>query len=147
MFRNLPPAEEFLSVKNDIYPGDYFLSCYRWYSMSPGDIYYLVRDGAGKGYMPEIESEETWAGQAELSVNYQRAGMIQLATIIVSSLPEYPYFRRMLDLGCGPGLFGTAITMIHPSMDAVLFDRSAVARVTEDVVKEYGMSGRIEVIG
>jgi len=146
-FRNAPAAAEFLEVKNDIYLGDFFLSCYRWYSIPAGDICDLVRDGPAERRMPEIESEETWAGQARLSANYQRAGMVQLAVRLVSSLPEYRSFGKMLDLGCGPGLFGTAITMGHPSMNAVLFDRPAVAGVAEEVVKEYGMGDRIEVVG
>ncbi|MDK2975331.1 MAG: hypothetical protein PWP08_1702 [Methanofollis sp.] len=146
-FRNSPTAAEFLAEKNDLYLGDFFLSCFKWYNMSADDICGLVRDGPGERCMPEIESEETWAGQARLSVNYQRAGMVQLASRLVSSLPESPSFRRMLDLGCGPGLFGTSIAMSHPSMNVVLFDQPAVAGVAEEMVKEYGMGDRIEVIG
>lgn len=145
-FRNSPAADEFLSVENDVYLGDYFLSCRRWYSMSSTDICELVRNGSGDGNMPEIESEEMWAEQAQLSINYQRAGMAQIATHLVSSLPEYLSFKRMLDLGCGPGLVGTSIVMNHPSMSAVLFDRPAVARVARQVVDEYGVSERVEVV-
>ncbi len=72
--------------------------------------------------------------------------MVQLAGRILSSLPEYPSFRKMLDLGCGPGLFGTSVAMDHPSLNAVLFDRPAVAGVAEEVVKEYGMGDRVEVV-
>lgn len=146
-FRNLPAADEFLAEKNDVYLGDFFLSCYKWYNMSADEICDLVRNGPGERCMSEIGSQETWAGQARLSANYQRAGMVQLATRIVSSLPEYSSFRKMLDLGCGPGLFGTSFVLNHPSMNAVLFDRPAVARVAEEVVEEYGIRDRIEVIG
>lgn len=146
-FRNSAVAAEFLEEKNDLYLGDFILSCSRWYSMSVDEICGCVRDGPGEREMPEMESEEVWAGQARLSANYQRAGMVQLASRLVSSLPEYPSFRRMLDLGCGPGLFGTAFAMNHPSMHAVLFDQPAVADVAEEMVEEYGMGGRIEVVG
>jgi SAM-dependent methyltransferase len=151
-FKNSSVADEFLAVKNDIYLGDFLLSCYQWYNMSSGDICNLVRNGPGERCMPEIvrswsqESEEMWAGQAKLSVNHQRSGMVQLATRLVYSLPEYPSFKKMLDLGCGPGLFGISMTMSHPSMTAVLFDRPAVARVAERVVEDYEMSDRIEVL-
>ncbi|WP_067050603.1 class I SAM-dependent methyltransferase [Methanofollis ethanolicus] len=147
LFRNSPAAAEFLAENNDVYLGDFFLSCYRWYSMSPDDICDLVRDGPGERCVSDLESEETWREQARLSVNYQRAGMAQLAVRLVSSLPEYPSFRRMLDLGCGPGLCGTSIAMSHPSMKAVLFDRPTVAGVAEEVVEEYGMGDSVAVLG
>ena len=146
-FRNLPATEEFLAEKNDLYLGDFFLSCYHWFNMSSGEICSVLKDESDDRSMQEMESEENWAVQAKVSLNYQRAGLAQIATKIVSSLPEYSLFDKMLDLGCGPGFFGTSITMNHPSMNAVLFDRPAVARVAEDVVKEYGMGDRIEVIG
>lgn len=146
-FRNAPAAAEFLAEKNDLYLGDFFLSCYRWYNIPAGDICDLVRDGPAARRMPDIGSEETWAGQARLSINYQRAGMVQLAVRLVRSLPEYRSFEKMLDLGCGPGLFGTAIALGHPSMKAVLFDRPAVAGVAGEMVEDYGMRGRIEVVG
>ena len=146
-FRNLPAVDEFFGAKNDVYLGDSFLSYHNWYNMSPGQICGLIRNGPAQGDMPGMDSEDLWMEQAELTVNFLRAGMAQLAVSLVSSLPEYPSFQNMLDLGCGAGVFGTSIAMNHPSMKAVLFDRPAVVRVAQEVVDEYEMGERIEVTG
>jgi trans-aconitate methyltransferase len=115
--------------------------------MSSGQICELIRNGPAHGDLPDMDSEDLWMEQAELTVNFLRAGMAQLAVSLVSSLPEYPSFQNMLDLGCGAGVFGTSIAMNHPSMKAVLFDRPAVVRVAQEVVDEYEMGERIEVTG
>ncbi|PWR74547.1 methyltransferase [Methanospirillum stamsii] len=146
-FKNLPAVEEFFAEKNDKYLGDSFLSYYDYYNMSSTQICELVRNGPGDGEMPNINSEDLWTEHARLTVNFLRAGMAQLAIRHVSSLPEYPTFRRMLDLGCGTGVFGTLITMNHPSMKAVLFDRPAVLRVAQEVIDEYEMGDRVQVTG
>ncbi|MBP2132495.1 SAM-dependent methyltransferase [Methanomicrobium sp. W14] len=148
LFRNLPAAEEFLASNDDTYLGEFFLSSFRWYNLSSDDICSLVKYGPDKCmHKNKTESEGIWAEQAELSVNYQRAGMVQLASRIVSSLPEFGSFRKMLDLGCGPGLFGISIAMGHPSMNAVLFDRPAVSKVAERLIGEYGMEDRVKAVG
>jgi cyclopropane fatty-acyl-phospholipid synthase-like methyltransferase len=66
---------------------------------------------------------------------------------IVSALPEFPPFRRMLDLGGGPGLIGMAIVAAHPSMTGVVFDLPPVVKVAEKFIKEYEMETRMEVLG
>lgn len=146
-FKNVPAVCEFFAEKNDKYLGDSFLSYYNYYNMSSDQICNLVRNGPGDQGMPNIDSEELWTEHAKLTVNFLRAGMAQLAIHHVSSLPEYPSFKKMLDLGCGTGVFGTSITMSHPSMKAILFDRPAVLRVAQEVVDDYEMGDRIEVAG
>ena len=146
-FRNLPAAEGSLALKNVMYLGDCFLTYYYWYNMSPGRICNLVRNSPAESGVNDMNSEDLWAEQARLSVHVPGAGMAQLATRLVSSLHEYPSFQKMLDLGCGSGLFGTSIAMSHPSMKAVLFDRPAVARVAREVVDAYEVGDRIEVAG
>jgi len=56
-----------------------------------------------------MASGETWAQFAASMANAERAGAAQQAAMIVSDLPEFPAFKKMLDLGGGPGLIGIAI--------------------------------------
>jgi len=95
----------------------------------------------------DMDTEETWAQFAAGIANYQRAGLAQLAVEIVSELPEFSSFKKMLDLGGGPGLVGITIVAAHPSMKGVIFDKPAVVKVAETFIKEYEMEDRIEVLG
>lgn len=60
---------------------------------------------------PEMgaESEEIWAQMAITAANYERSGIAQYTAEIISELPEFLSFRKMLDLGGGPGLIGISI--------------------------------------
>lgn len=147
-FSNSPLAEEFLVSDRPAYLGEYLRNTFPWYDLSPEAIVRLVREGSSALNEPvEIASEDLWETHARGSINYQRAGMVQLAVRIISSLPGYPGFSRMLDLGCGPGLMGIGLVLEHPSMTAVLFDQPAVIRVAEELVREYEVSKRVTVIG
>jgi predicted TPR repeat methyltransferase len=66
---------------------------------------------------------------------------------ITSKLPEYQHFRKMLDLGGGPGIIGIAVVAAHPSMKGVICDLPAVVKVTETYIKEYEMEDRVKVLG
>lgn len=145
-FQNTPLAEEFLVRGTPTYLGEYLKNTYPWYNVSPEMISRLVRAGPSVSQIPvAVESEELWELQARGSINYQRAGMVQLIVQIISSLPEYPAFSRMLDLGCGPGLMGIGLVLDHPTLHAVLYDQHAVATVAEESVREYGVCDRVTV--
>ena len=94
-----------------------------------------------------ISSEDMWARQAVLMADNQRAGWVQQGVDIVSQLPEFPSFKKMLDLGGGPGLHGFAIVASHPSMKGVIFDKPAMVKVAETFIKEYEIGDRMEVMG
>jgi ubiquinone/menaquinone biosynthesis C-methylase UbiE len=96
--------------------------------------------------IPEF-SEEMSKKYAAIYANSERAGDAQTALEIVSKLPEFPSFQKMLDLGGGPGLIGMAIVASHPSMKGVIFDLPPVVNVAKALIKEYGMEDRMEVLG
>jgi predicted TPR repeat methyltransferase len=79
-------------------------------------------------------------------VNVERAGIAQRIAEIVANLPESLSFRKMLDLGGGPGVIGIAIVIAHPNMKGVIFDQPTVVKVAECFIKEYEMEDRIEVL-
>jgi len=64
----------------------------------------------------------------------------------VVELPEFPSFKKMLDLGGGPGLIGMAIVAEHPNMKAVNFDLPPVIKEAKVFIKEYGMEDRMKVL-
>lgn len=82
-----------------------------------------------------------------MMVNVERVGDAQQMVQIVTKLPEFSSFQKMLDLGGGPGIIGMAIVNAHPSMKGVIFDLPHVVKVAETCIKEYGMEDRMEALG
>ncbi len=148
LYQNAPITQSFLVEGSPIFLGPMFTftcqMCYVALDNLPG----LVREGPPQ-LSPEadMDTEETWAQFAAGIANYQRAGLAQQAVQIVSELTEFPSFKKMLDLGGGPGMVGIAIVAAHPSMKGVIFDKPAVVKVAETLVREYEMEERIEVLG
>lgn len=95
----------------------------------------------------DMGDEEVWARYAVSMANYQRAGAAQQAVEIVSAIPEFSSFKTMLDLGGGPGIIGIALVKAHPTMNGVIFDQPAVARIAEQFIKEHHMENRITTMG
>ena len=144
---NSPIAHDFLVKGKDTYLGDYLRASDPWYTLPPEKISLLVREGPPERKEEIISgSDEFWEMQTRGSINYQRSGMAQMAVKLISSLPEYTGFSRMLDLGCGPGLLGIALILDHPTMNGVLFDQPPVAEVARRCAAEYGVSDRVTVM-
>ena len=147
-YRNTTTAQEFLVEGGPTYIGELF-TFQTQMSMYAGinDLPKLVREGPPPP-SPEMDmaSGEMWAQFAKSMANSERAGAAQQAVRIVSDLPEFPTFKRMLDLGGGPGLLGIAIVAAHPSMSGIIFDQPAVAKVAQAFVREYGLDDRMEVM-
>ncbi len=148
-YRNTKVAQEFLVEASQTYLGELF-TFQTQMSMYAGlnDLPELVREGPPPP-TPEMDmaSGEMWAQFAKSMANSERAGAAQQAARIVSELPEFPTLKKMLDLGGGPGLIGTAIVASHPGMSGVIFDQPAVANVAQAFVGEYGLDDRIEIMG
>jgi len=51
-----------------------------------------------------------------------------------SELQEFTSFKKMLDLGGGPGLVGIAIVASHLNKKGVIFDRPAIIKVAESFI-------------
>jgi len=138
----------FLVEGSPIYLGQLFTlsTQFSWHA-ALNDLPKLVKEGPPPP-SPEMDmgSEELWALAATVMANQEQAGQAQQAAEIVSGLPEFPLFRKMLDLGGGPGIVGIAIVGAHPSMKGVIFDRPPVVKVAETCIKEYEMENRMEVL-
>jgi hypothetical protein len=146
LYRNTALAQTFLVEGNQTYLGELFA----FMASSDASLEHipaLVK--LGPPPQPETSpfSEEIYAKTAAMMVNVERAGDAQQMVKIVTKLPEFSSFHRMLDLGGGPGLIGMSIVNAHSSMKGVIFDLPHVVKVAEACIKEYGMEDRLEVLG
>jgi len=146
LYWNTALAQTFLVEGNQTYLGQLFA-----FMASSDDslehIPALVKLGPPPQPGTPSFSEEMYAQTAAMMVNVERAGDAQQMVKIVTKLPEFSAFQKMLDLGGGPGLIGMAIVNAHPSMKGVIFDLPPVVKVAKTYIKEYGMEDRMEVLG
>jgi len=145
MYRNLPVAQAFLVEDSPTYLGAMLQMMHSDYSLE--NLSELVKEGPPPKPETIPEFLEMSKKYAAIYANGERAGDAQTALEIVSKLPEFPSFRKMLDLGGGPGLIGMAVVASHPSMKGVIFDLPPVVNVAKTFIKEYGMEDRMEVLG
>ncbi len=147
LYRNLPAAQSFLKEGTPAYLGPLFFAT----QQAGIDILDNLADMIREGPFPispesDMADESFWAGAAEAGVGWAVGGIGRMITEIIARLPEFPSFKKMLDLGGGPGIFGIAIVAAHPSMKGIVFDQPAVVKVAEKYIREYELEDRMETM-
>ena len=105
----------------------------------------LIRKGK-TAISQKPSSQKLGARMIERCANAQRSGMAQQIAKLVASLPEFPRFKKMLDLGGGSGLICIAIISEHPNMRGIIFDLPLVVDIADKFISEYDMNERIETM-
>nr|VFJ59633.1 MAG: Dimerisation domain-containing protein [Candidatus Kentron sp. FW] len=146
-YRNTPQAQIALIRGEPTYMGEMFLLIMQVAQAPLDRLTELLTDGPPPPEDWLTASEDLWVRYTYGIANFQRAGLARQAAEIVSALPEFPTFGKMLDLGAGPGFVAMAVVDAHPSMTGVVFDQPAVSRIAQNFIDEYGMADRVSVIG
>lgn len=144
LYQNRPDVQTFLVEGSPIYVGQGF-SHFAKFHFALDNLSNLIKEGPPSP-LPDMGSEDMWADSLKISANTTRAGFAQQMVEIISGLPEFPSFQKMLDLGGGTGLNCIGIVSAHPTMKGVIFDRPAILNVAKTFIKEYEMEDRIEVL-
>lgn len=145
-YRNTMETEVALSRKSPAYVGEMLVMMNQMSAETVTGMTQRVRAGAPSG-ASDLGAEEIWVGFARSMANYQRGGIAQKMAGIVSKIDGFASFKKMLDLGGGPGLYCIAMVAEHPSMHGVIFDQPAVVKVSEEFIAEYRMQDRVAVMG
>ncbi len=145
-YKNTSIAETFLVQGKPAYLGDMFLLQASQEDACGSDLKDLIIKGPRPNNENLGDSPEIWGRFAKSMANNQRSGSAQMAADLVSRLPEFQSFNKMLDLGGGPGINCIAMVSKHPKMKGVVFDRKPSTDVATDFIKEYGLEERIEVL-
>ena len=146
LYQNTPVTQNFLVDNTLTYVGQMLTFMAR--ADAPlENLTKLVKEGPPPRQAELSISDEMFAQSAAMMVNTELAGDAQMAVKIVSNLPEFPSFKKMLDLGGGPGIIGMAIVNEHPDMRGVIFDLPPVVEVAKSYIREYQIGDRVEVLG
>jgi predicted O-methyltransferase YrrM len=148
LYSNTQNSLEFLSQNSSTFLGTMIINQNRIDEQTIPKISSLVKEGP-PDVIPETEmnSEEMCLQFTEDTAAGERAGIAQNIVKHISTLPEFTSFRKMLDLGGGPGLNSIAIIASHDKMEGIVFDRSEIVKITKRYIGDYGLSDRMGVIG
>lgn len=147
VYSNTSFAENHLRKDSPSYLGGLVETLSRRQHRNLGCIAELVRNGPPEVNRKErLHEESLWQQSVRHLASYQKAGMARRVADLISSLPEFPAMKRMLDIGCGPGVMCMAVVQRHPSLHGVLCDLPTVMEVALEEMAAAGMESRISTI-
>ncbi|GAA0738857.1 class I SAM-dependent methyltransferase [Clostridium oceanicum] len=148
-YKNKEIASKYLVKSSNLFIGTYIRMLSSTSGFDDIDIVKLTKEGP----ISESDDKEAVEESYELYGDYtqmiktgQKVGRANEIADLVSSLPEFNNFNKMLDLGGGPGLIAMAITKRHHGIQSVVFDTPEVSKIAEESIKEYGLEERVKVL-
>ncbi len=146
MFSNTPESEEFLVSAKTEYLGSFLLHVAEWHDKFGLNIESLIQNGPPEQMETPPSDSSVWADAARISGAYHYCGPVSYMVDIISSLPEFPKMKSMLDMGGGTGIYTIGIVAAHPEMKGVVFEQPPVAVVTREFIREYEAEDRISTM-
>lgn len=86
-----------------------------------------------------LHAEEHWKHAASGLAAYQKAGVGEAMADIAVSLPGAAHFKKMLDLGCGPGVIALSIARRLPGLQPVLCDFPRMLQLAGQEAEKTGI--------
>jgi len=146
LFSNTEKSSEFLVSTKPEYLGPFFLHTHEWHEKFGLNLEALVKNGPPEKMDTNMADGSVWAESIGLSAAYHYCGPTQYISKIISSLPEFPNMKKMLDLGGGTGIYTISIVSAHPDMKGVVFEQPPVAAVTREFIRQYDAEDRIAIM-
>jgi SAM-dependent methyltransferase len=146
-YRNSALANHYLSSDAKLYLGP-LLAMIKRMSIDPLEhLEERVRKGpllpnAGD----ELGSQCLWVESARASAPWALGEVGTCIARVVSSLPGFSGFKKMLDLGGGHGLFTLYIVQVSETLEGVVFDRAPVVALASEFIASYDMGERVTVM-
>jgi SAM-dependent methyltransferase len=144
-YSNSPAAQRFLVSTERSYVGDYYL---RQISAVLYDRMHLVR-ALLRGEPTEALAYATTLDTPQVTEEFirgQHGGSLAPASRLARTL-DLSGYARFLDLGGGSGAFAIEAVKRYPGLSAVVFDLPQVVVVTEKIIQESWLEGRITCAG
>ena len=144
-FVNSELSQAFLVTETPGYLGEYLNNHARWNLPLFAKLDTILKNGPSPPETP-ADDEAIWAGEARALVNFQRVCTGPILARNIRKIPGSKGFKRMLDLGGGPGLNAVAVLKEHPGMTGSVLDRPAVAQVAKEQILREKMDQRLDVM-
>jgi predicted O-methyltransferase YrrM len=145
-----PIAREHLLRDAPFFVGDYVGLA----AQAPGVVHMaeLLRNNGPKRRAETafiFREEAHTAMEAEASARHLTlalAGRAKNVAPAVADVVDASGAKTLLDLGGGTGIYSVALVQRNPHLRAVVFDRPEVLKVAAEMVAEYGVADRIELM-
>jgi len=139
-YANTPETKDFLSRNSDVFLGDALLFRENMTSLAQleGKVKFantLPKPAYDFSEMARVSIPELYTGRLQ-------AFLGQMAKLY--SDPQRPL--HLLDLGGGTGVLAIEFVKNFPNSKATIFETPEVAKVTEDIVRQYHEEQRVEII-
>jgi hypothetical protein len=144
---NTSLAEEYLVEGKPTYMGDFYaMSIEGYVDEMVTKIPLALKSGIQEIDVSQAYPDEYWGRMTDIAARFQRVVWSYKAVPPVIEMPEFPSFKRMLDLGGSAGVFTVALVSKHPTLEGVVFDQPSVIETTREIISEYGLQDRIGVL-
>ena len=87
-----------------------------------------------------------WAEKVKLSSAWVFGGTGSLVADRIEEIPGFFGFEKMLDLGCGHGVFSLYLMERNPGLTSVLLDREPVLKAAAGFVEAQGAEDRVSYL-
>lgn len=144
---NTPLVEEYLVEGKLTYMGDIYVLMTDMNERQIAQIPQGVKSGVPEKALDQAYPEDYWPRITDMMARTERAMWCYKALPRILELPEFPSFRRMLDLGGSAGIFTIALVSRHPTLQGTVLDLPLVVEVTKGIIQEYGLQDRIDTLG
>ncbi len=147
LYQNREDTDAFLVKGKSEYIGS-MLEFYKKHIIDIMDhVPHLVKNGPNPDILPQdFSSPLFWVESTRSSAAWIIAGGFDPALEIITALPEFDSWEKMLDLGGGSGLCCVSIVKAHPSLKGVVFDQPGVIEATMEFIEKYHVEDRIETM-
>jgi len=144
---NTPLAEEYLVEGKPTYMGDFYAMTIEMnIEGMVAKIPQALKSGIQEMDASQAYPDDFWGRMTDMAARCQRAMWSYKALPLVIEMPEFPSFKRMLDLGGNAGIFTVALVSQHPTLKGIVFDQPSVIETTKKIISEYGLQDRIGVL-
>jgi hypothetical protein len=135
-YRNTPAADHFLTDDSPYYIGHllhvFVTEVPQWFGLF---------DRITRDRIPNQPGRTTVAPR-RFTLAMHSLGMMDEASSLAESLPV-PLSGRMIDVGCGSGVYSIFLCKKFPSLRATMIDTEEVLKTTREIVEKSGITGRL----
>ncbi|MGD9123487.1 MAG: class I SAM-dependent methyltransferase [Desulfarculaceae bacterium] len=146
-YLNSPLTAQFLASGSSLYLGPLLAMTKQMSLDTLDDLEERVRKGP---CLPQPDDDSpaqcSWVESARASAPWALGEMGCRAAEIISKLPGFEHFEKMLDLGGGHGLFALYFVQASEALHAVVFDHAPVVDLASELIAFYEMGDRVTVM-
>lgn len=140
-FMNNEMGKTFLAKSSMYYQGGIVGMFENWYE-AWGSLYETVKTGKPSKFMHEDSYSEDETRNYMMGMHNRALSQSQVLTGMFDLTGK----KKIMDVGCGPATFAVKFCERYEGLNAVAMDRAEVLVIAKEIVAEYKMEDRVELL-